>query len=44
MKAKLDQIADAIRSHGGVVDTAVVDALDAIESHRRQWACELDRR
>jgi 3-oxoacyl-[acyl-carrier protein] reductase len=27
-KAKLDAVADAIRSHGGVADTAVVDALD----------------
>lgn len=27
-KAKLDKVADEIRSNGGVVDTAVVDALD----------------
>lgn len=27
-QAKLDQVADAIRSNGGVADTAVVDALD----------------
>ncbi len=25
---KLDKVADEIRSHGGVVDTAIVDALD----------------
>jgi NAD(P)-dependent dehydrogenase (short-subunit alcohol dehydrogenase family) len=27
-KAKLDHVADAIRAHGGVANTAVVDALD----------------
>lgn len=27
--AKLDKVADEIRSHGGVCDTAVIDALDA---------------
>jgi NAD(P)-dependent dehydrogenase (short-subunit alcohol dehydrogenase family) len=27
-KAKLDKVADEIRSNGGVADTAVVDALD----------------
>jgi NAD(P)-dependent dehydrogenase (short-subunit alcohol dehydrogenase family) len=27
-RAKLDKVADEIRSHGGVADTAVVDALD----------------
>src|SRR5438874_8817848 len=27
-KAKLDKVADEIRSNGGVADTAVIDALD----------------
>ena len=27
-KAKLDHVADTIRAHGGIANTAVVDALD----------------
>ncbi len=37
-KAKLDRVAGAIRSQGGLAEAAVVDALEGL---RRQWAVEL---
>ena len=40
-QAKLDQVARQIRSNGSVAETDIVDALDALESLRRQWAVEL---
>jgi NAD(P)-dependent dehydrogenase (short-subunit alcohol dehydrogenase family) len=40
-QSSLDKVAEEIRSKGGTVQVAEVDALDAMEGLRRQWAVEL---
>ena len=40
-QSSLDEVANDIHSQGDAADTAIVDALDAMEGLRRQWAVEL---